>query len=302
MQHLTRCAAPHLLVVAILALTAGVSGADTQWPSLFRYTVSLSSDDTARYQVSAGFSGPIADYMSAKIEGWWIGGTEDNTSFVGDACVDFGHAPLYLAAGRKYTMFGPAGILVSPGLFGGELGVDINRWQLQAIAGTIAFTPGTGTTRFTHAGPRASSDESMTALRLAVPLTRHDARAPVVLAGSWLDVLDDTGTSLDLQIEALSWLTLFGEAADFGDEDAHVYGIRLSDAHLRDDGKAWILVFYNRDIPVGYVPAQAGACAYFEGQDGWVGAFYYQMNSQQAIGVYADNEDAIFTWFHSIPL
>lgn len=302
MQRITRSAVPHLLVIVVLILTAGVSCADTKWPSLFRYTVSLSSDDTARYQVSAGFSGPIADNMSAKIEGWWIGGTEDNRAFVGDAYVDFDRAPLYVAAGRKFTMFGPAGILVSPGLLGGELGVDINRWQLQAIAGTIAFTPGTGSTRFTYAGARAPSDESMTALRLAGPLTRPDASVPVVLGGNWLDVLDDSGTSLDLQVEALPWLTLFGEAADFGDENAHVYGVRLSDANLRDDGKAWILVFYNRDIPIGYVPAQVGACAYFEGQDGWVGAFYHQMNSQQAIGVYADNEDAIFTWFHSIPL
>lgn len=302
MHQFTRRAAPHLLVTALLVLTAGVSGADTKWPSLFRYTVSLSSDDTARYQVSAGFSGPIADYMGAKIEGWWIGGSEDNRAFVGDAYVDFDRAPLYLAAGRKHTMLGPAGILVSPGLLGGELGVDINRWQLQAIAGTTAFTPGTGTTRFTYGGARMPSDESLKAVRLAGPLTGPEASVPVVLGGNWLDVLDDTGTSLDLQIEALSWLTFFGEAADFGDEDALVYGIRLSDAHLRDDGKAWIFVFYNRDIPIGYVPAQVGACAYFEGQDGWVGAFYYQMNSQQAIGVYADNEDAIFTWFHSIPL
>ncbi len=302
MRQLIRRAAPYLLAVSLVILAAGASGADTHWPTLFRYTVSLSSDDSARYQLSADFSGPIADYMNAKVQGWWIGGTEDNRAFAGDAYVDFDRTPIYLAAGRKYTMFGPAGILVSPGLFGGELRVDINRWQLHAIAGTIAFTPGTGTTRFTYGGARTASDESMTAARLSCPLTGPDARMPVVLSGNWLDVLDDSGTSLDLQIEALSWLTLYGEGADFGDADASVYGVKLSDAHLRDDGRAWILVIYKRDIPVGYVPARAGACSYFEGQDGWVGGFYHQMNSQQAIGVYADREEAIFTWFHTVPL
>jgi hypothetical protein len=33
-----------------------------------------------------------------------------------------------------------------------------------------------------------------------------------------------------------------------------------------------------------------------------VGALYYQMDAQHAIGVYADQEDAILTWFHTIPL
>ncbi len=302
MERLTRCAAPYVLVTALLFLVAGAAGAETKWPSLFKYTVSLSSEDTARYQLSAGFSGPIADYMSAKIDGWWIGGTADNKAFVGDAYVDFNRSPIYLAGGRKYIPFGPAGVLVSPGLLGGELGLDINRWELRAIAGTIAFTPGTSTTRFTYAGTRVPSDEGMTAVRLAIPLTRPEARVPVTLGGNWLDVLDDTGTSVEVQIGLESWLSLYGEATDFGDENAHVYGVRLSDAHLRDDGKAWIFVFYNRDIPIGYVPAQVGACAYFEGQDGWVGALYYQMNAYQAIGVYADEEDGILTWFHTIPL
>ncbi len=302
MQRLRRSAAPHVLAIALLFLMASAAGAETKWPSLFKYTVSLSSEDAARYQLSADFSGPIADYMNAKIQGWWIGGTADNRAFVGDAYVDFNRSPIYLAGGRKYVPFGPAGLLVSPGLLGGELGLDINRWELRVIAGTIAFTPGTSATRFTYSGTRAPSDESMTAVRLAIPLTGPGATVPVTLAGNWLDVLDDTGTSVDAQIGVLPWLTLYGEAADFGDERAHVYGVRLSDAHLRDDGKAWILVLYERDIPIGYVPALVGACHFFEEQDGLVGALYYQMNAYQAIGVYADNKDGILTWFHTIPL
>ncbi len=142
----------------------------------------------------------------------------------------------------------------------------------------------------------------MTAVRLAVPLTTPGARVPVRLGGNWIDVLDDSGTSLDVEIGALSWLTIYGEAADYEDANAHIYGIRLSDAGLRDDGKAWILVYYHRNIDIGFVPAAVGASVYFEGQEGWAGGLYYQMSPRHAVGVYADNEDAILTWFGTIPL
>ncbi|HUU54300.1 MAG TPA: hypothetical protein VMY87_05205 [Armatimonadota bacterium] len=302
MLKLMRRAAAHLAVLAVVLLMATAACAQTKWPSLFKYTVSLSSEDTARYQLSAGLSGPIAENMSAKIDGWWIGGTEDNRAFVGDAYVDFDRSPIYLAAGRKYIVFGPAGVLVSPGLYGGELKLDISRWELHVISGSVAFTPGTGATRFTYAGNRAPSDESMTAVRLAVPLTSPEAAVPVKVGGNWIDILDESGTSVDVEIGALPWLTLYGEAADYDDSNAHVYGLRLSDAAMRDDGKAWILVYYHREIEVGFVPAQVGASAYFEGQDGWAGGLYYQMNTNHAIGIYADGEEAILTWFGTIPL
>jgi hypothetical protein len=124
----------------------------------------------------------------------------------------------------------------------------------------------------------------------------------VALGVNWVDLLDDDGASADISIGVNPWLTLYGEIAEFEDEDAYVFGARLSDANLRTDGRAWIFALYARDIDVGFVPAQIGASAYFEGQDGLVGALYYQMDSYRAIGVYADNEDAILTWFQTVPL
>jgi hypothetical protein len=302
MQKLTRRVAAYAAALGLMAALAGAARADTKWPTLMQYTLSLSSDDTARYQTSLGVSGPIGQYMTAKIDGWWIAGTAKDRAFVGDAYVDFNRSPIYAAAGRKYIVFGPAGVLVSPGLYGGQVRVDVKQWQAEVISGTIAFTPGTGTTRFTFAGNRAPSDESMTAARLAVTLTPAGAPVPVTLAGNWIDVLDDSGTSVDASIGVLRWLTLYGEAADFNDSNGSVYGVRLSDAGTRNDGKAWILVYYHRDIDVGFVPAIVGASAFFEGQTGWAGGLYYQMNPRSAIGVYGDNENAILTWFGSIPL
>lgn len=302
MHRFTRCTALFVFALVTLLLAVAGAGADTQWPSLFRYTLSLSSDETARYQTSASLSGPIAENMSAKVEGWWIGGEGDDRAFVGDAYLDFKRNPVYLAGGRKYTVFGPAGVLVSPGIFGGEVKFDTDGWTLQALAGTLQFTPGTGTTRFNFTGARAPSDESITAVRVARVLTPVGAAVPVKIGVNWVDVVDDTGTSVDAEIGALRWLTLYGEAADYDDANANLYGVRLSDAGMREDGRAWILVYYHRDIDVGFVPAAVGASSYFEGQSGWAGGLYYQMNSRNAIGVFSDDQDAILTWFGTIPL
>ena len=302
MRGFTRYAAPHIIALGVLLLAASAACAQTQWPSLFSYTLSLSTDDTARYQVSASLSGPLGENLGAKVQGWWIEGTGDDRAFVGDAYIDYSRDPVYVAVGRKYVIFGPAGVLVSPGFFGGEAQLNLDRFTIQAITGTLQFTPGTGTTRFTFAGSRVPSDEDITAARLALTLTAPAARVPVTLGANWIDVLDDTGTSADISVGLTEWLTLYGEAADYEDSNAHVYGIRLSDASMRTDGRAWILVYYHRDIEVGFVPAAVGASAHFEGQTGWAGGFYYQLDPQRGIGVYADRDDAILTWFQNFPL
>jgi hypothetical protein len=302
MSTLTRRAAPHVIALGLVLAAASAACAQTQWPSLFRYTLSLSSDETAAYQASASLSGRIGENYEAKIEGWWISGTEPTRDFLGDTYIAYDRSPWYLAGGRKYVVFGPAGgVLVSPGLEGGALEYDNGRYGVQVIGGELAFTPGTGETRFTYAGSRASSDEDFTAARVQALLTRPDAQAPVTVGVNWLDVLDDDGYSADIQVGVTPWLSLYGEAADFDDENGSVVGVSLSDAALRNDGRAWIFVIYYRDIDINYVPAQVGATSYFEGQDGLVGALYYQMDPNHAVGVYVDDLDAIITWFHNIP-
>jgi hypothetical protein len=267
-----------------------------------RYTISLSSAEGSRYQASLGFSGPIGENLGAKVEGWWIGGRGDDRAFFGDAYIDYTRKPLYLAGGRKFVMFGPVGVLVSPGIFGGQLKLELDRWDVQVLAGTLQFTPGTGTTRFNFTGARAPSDENVTAVRVGVPLTGADAAVPVKLGVNWIDVLDDTGSSVDVEIEANKCLTLFGEAADYDDNNGNAYGLRVSDAKTRSDERVWILVFYRRDIDIGFVPAAVGASVFFENQRGWAGGLYHQLDSRHAIGVFADGRDAIVTWFGTVPL
>ncbi len=305
MRKAMRCAAPYFAVLTVLALAAGAASAQAQWPNLVSYTLSLSTDETARYQTSLALSGPAGENMGLKLEGWWIGGKGDDRAFVGDAYLDYDKDVLYVAAGRKYVTFGPPGIpvgvLVSPGIAGGEVQLRAERVTLQAIAGTLQFTPGVGTTRFTFAGNRAPADEDIRAVRVAGQLTEANAAAPVTLGVNWVDVADETGTSIDASVGVTEWLTLYGEAADC-EGDANVYGLRLSDATMRTDGKATIFVWYHRDIDIGFVPAAVGATAFFEGQTGWVGALYHQFSPRRAIGIYVDNQEAILTWFGNHPL
>lgn len=303
MRMLTRCAAPYVIALAVVLLAATASAAETHWPSLFNYTISLSTDETARWQTGAALMGRISDDFGAKIQGWWtINTVGPDRSFAGDMYVDYNRAPLYLAVGRKYTAFGPAGLLVSPGFFGGELGLRFDRVTAQIVTGSLQFRPGTGTTRFTYTGNRVPLEESFSAARFAFVLTGPDADVPVTLGLNGIDVLDDTGSSVDASFAVTKWLTLYGEAASYDDEDAHAYGIRLSDAEMRSDGRAMIAVWYRRDVPVNFVPAAIGASSYFENMVGWAGGLYYQFNPNRAVGIFSDGEDAILTLFGNVPL
>ena len=136
---------------------------------------------------------------------------------------------------------------------------------------------------------------------MGIPAVVVRATVPVKLGVNWLDVLDDTGSSVDVEIGATKQVTLFGEAADF-ESNGNAYGVRWSDAATRADEKVWILVFYHRDIEIGFVPAAVGASVFFENQRGWAGGLYHQFNMRNAIGVFADSHDAILTWFTTVPL
>jgi hypothetical protein len=292
-----------LCLVALAVLLGTVAAcAQTRWPSALSYTIGLSSDESARIQTSAFLSGPLGGGFGAKIGGWWVTGGDDNRAFVADAYLDYQRQPLYLAAGRKFVPFGPAGVLVSPGVAGGELQLNYDRASVQVLTGTLAFTPVTGGTRFTFAGSRSPADENVSAGRVAVRLGEAPA-LPVTVGLNILGLLEDTGTSGDISIEAAQGLTLFGEAASFGDVDAHAYGIRYSDQYRQEDpSKVTILALYYRKVPIGFLPAAVGATQYFEDQTGWAGGLYHQLSPRQAWGLYADENDVILTLFGYLPL
>jgi hypothetical protein len=301
MQTTTRRAAPPLAALLVLVLAPGAAQAQAKWPRLAAYTLSLATDEAAAYQTSLSLSGPVGEDLRLKLQGWWLAGEADDRAFVGDAYLDYHNDLLRLAAGRKYVVLGPAGVLASPGIFGLELQLRAEPARFQAVVGTLQFLPGVGGTQFIHPGSRAPAHEGITALRLAGPLTGPDAVAPVTLGVNWIHVADESGSSLDASIFVSDWLTLYGEAADC-DGDAHAYGLRVSSARTRTDGAATAFVLYHRDIDPGFVPAVLGATSFLEGRKGWAGGLYHQLGPRRAIGVYADGDGAVITWFGSVRL
>jgi len=292
---------PYLVVLVLLALASGMAAA--QWPAAFDYTIGVTTEERSGIQLSGLLSGPISPEMSLKVGGWWVTRSSNNRAFVGDAYVDYTKAPLYLAVGRKYVPFGPAGVLVSPGISGGEAKLTYERVQIQAITGGLAFTPLTGGTRFTYSGNRAPSDENLTAGRVQIILTESGSDTPVVLGVNMLDILDDTGRSADISIAANKWLTLYGESAEYADVDASAYGIRISNEKtLTPPRLPTIAQFYHRKIPVGFVPAAVGASGYFENLNGWAGGLYQVLPHNYAVGLFADKENAILTLFGHVDL
>jgi len=292
---------PYLVVLAVLAMAASMAAA--QWPADFDYTIGVSTEEQSGVQMSGLLSGPISPEMSLKVGGWWVTRSSNNRAFVGDAYVDYTKAPLYVAVGRKFVPFGPAGVLVSPGIAGGEVRLTYERVQIQAITGNLAFTPLTGGTRFTYSGNRAPSDESLTAARVQFIVSESGSDTPVVLGINMLDILDDTGKSADISIAANKWLTLYGESAEYADVHASAYGFRISNEKTLTPPKLpTILAFYHRKIPVGFVPAAVGASGYFENLDGWAGGLYQALPHNYAVGVFADKENAILTLFGHVDL
>jgi hypothetical protein len=303
MMTSTRRGLPLVLGLALLLLATAAACAATQWPSALSYSVGVSSDETARAQMSAALSGALNENFGAKVGGWWVAGGDDNRAFVGDAYIDYRKDQLYLAGGRKFVPFGPAGVLVSPGITGGEVQLGSDRVSLQAIAGTLSFTPVTGGTRFTFAGNRGPADENITAGRVAFKLTEAGSATPAALGVNALRLLDETGWSGDLSVDLNKVWTVFGEAATFDDVNAHAYGIRWSDQSMQPDPTKYTMVtLYHRRVPIGFIPAMVGATQYFEGQEGLAGGVYHQFDSRYGLGLYADEDNAILTLFGYVPL
>lgn len=302
MRTLRRSVLPCLVTLVALAVVSGGAGA-TDWPATFDYTIGVATQHGAGLQLSGLLAGPIAPDMSLKFGGWWITRSTNNRSFVGDAYVDYTKDPLYLAVGRKYVPFGPAQLLVSPGITGAEAKLSYERVEVQAMAGNISFTPLTGVTRFTFGGALSPSDEDLVAARVQVLVTSPGADNPVKVGVNYLDVMDDTGSSADISIGVNDWLTLYGESAEYDDLKAHVWGFMISDEKTRGPGnRPTIIQIYHRKVPVCFVPAMVGASAYFEGQEGWAGGIYQGISDNYAIGLFADSNDAILTLFGHVDL
>ena len=294
------------VIIAVAGLGSGLAAAAD--PPALDLTLGVSTDDTAPIQTSAHLSGSLTDLVGYRIGGWLTTGSGDSHGFLGDAYLDFKGPGIYAAGGQKFVVFGPAGgVLVSPGIRGGELKVDLSRVRLQVISGRTEFTPVTG------GGPRISPgfplgtvrpEEDMTAARVEFTLTPLTALLPLRVGVNFLDTLDEEGFSGDAELPLLPKVTAFGEYARFDSVGAWAAGVRFNDLRkVFGTSRATSAMLLVRDIPDGYAPAAVGATQYFPNQDGLAGGIYHELRpAGMGIGIWGDDEDAIITLFKHVPL
>lgn len=302
------------ILVVVIVLTIGVSVVQSAGaapaPSALDVTLGVSSDDAGPIQMSASLSGGMMDEVGYKIGGWLVTGSGDSKSFLADAYLDYTRDEVYLAVGQKFVAFGPAwGLLVSPGLRGGEVKVELPRTTLQVISGRTEFTPVTGE------GPRwtpsplfpvgsVRPEEDLTAARVEFDLSPPFRALPLQVGVNGLRTIGETGVSGDLEIGLSRKLTLFGESAHFDGVHAWAAGLTLNElGPVFGTTRATSGVLIYRDVPDDYAPAVVGATAYFPAQQGLAGGIYHELvPARTALGVFADSENATLTLFRHIPL
>lgn len=282
-------------------------------PSALDLSLGVTTDENAPIQLGAFVYGDISDVIGYRVGGWLVTGSGDSHGFLADAYLDFKAPRVYVAGGQKFVVFGPAGgVLVSPGIRGGELKLDLPGVDLQVVTGRTQFTPVSG------AGPRFTPSqlfpegtvrpkEDMTAARAEFRLATAAGLIPVKAGVNLLDTLSDTGWSGDLEFPIFSMASLFGEYARFRGVDAWAAGLSLRDLRkaFRTERPTTAVIFY-RQIPSDYAPAVVGASQYFPAQRGLAGGLYHELSSRgeakTAVGVFADKNDAILTFFRHQPL
>ncbi len=303
-----------LIFVVVLALTMamsflGIAGAQGP-PQALDITFGVTTDEVGRFQTSASLSGGLTEAVGYKIGGWLVAGSGDTKTFLADAYLDFKQEKFYLAVGQKFVAFGPAGgLLVSPGILGGEASLQLPRATFQLVTGTTQFTPVTG------GGPRwtpspiyppgtVQSEEEMTAARVQFDLSSSSRPLPLKVGVNGLRILGETGLSGDAELGLSRGMKLYGESAHFDDVRAWVVGVALTElGPLFGTTRPTSAVLFYLDVPGDYAPAVAGATAYFPAQKGLAGGIYHELKTgRTGIGFFADSRDASLTLFRHIPL
>jgi hypothetical protein len=303
-----------LIFVVVLALTMamsllGIAGAQVP-PQALDLTFGVTTDDVGRYQMSAFLSGGLTEMVGYKIGGWLVAGSGDTETFLADAYLDYKRGNFYLAGGQKFVAFGPAGgLLVSPGIRGGEARWELPRTTFQVITGRTEFTPVTG------GGPRwtpspvfppgaVQANEEMTAARVQFDLSSPGRLLPLQVGVNGLRTLGETGFSGDAKIGLSRGLNLYGESAHFDGVHAWVVGVAFTElGRVFGTTRPTSGVLFYQDTPSDYAPAVVGATAYFPAQQGFAGGIYHELSpGRTGIGVFADSRDASLTLFRHIPL
>ncbi len=292
-----------VLVVALTIWCQSAFAERTAWPGGMDLSLSFASRKNARIVLAGEAYGTFKRTLTLKAGGWIANGSEGTKGFLANAYVGMDRPNYYIAAGQKFVVFGPAGLLVSPGARGAEVVLKGRPLTLQLLAGRTQFTPPTGTAgRFTpNTDPLFGErrlHRQMTAVRVEYDLPRAAQHTYLGLNGLWTD--SRGGASIDLESPAGAGKSFYAEVASFDGTTAQLGGVRFREfgRYLSTSRPTTLDIFW-RNLPEDYLPAQVGATQYYPRNGGVAAGFHHQLSALSAVGLYGDGRGVMMNFFRN---
>jgi hypothetical protein len=303
-----KATAPAVILILLALLVCGqLASADRGiWPTQIDFGIGVTSRSDSRLQVMAEGSGTAGEDLTLRIGGWLVHGDGSTTGHLSNAYVGLDKPNFYAAAGQKFVVFGPAGLMVSPGARGAEVVLKGSPISLQLLGGRTQFTPPTG-----HCGrttpnlePGFGEDrehKEFFAARVEYDLPRGVSHTYLGLNTLWAS--SRNGVSADVETPAGEGRTLYGEISSFDSDGAELVGMRFPDVgKYFDTTKETTLDVFWRRIPEDYYPSIAAASQYYADSYGLGVGLHHKMSSRSALGVYGDNRGVMVNFYRQFLL
>jgi len=290
-----------LFISAMILLSiSGAWAAAAKWPGGIDMSFGAASPANARWQFSGEGYGTIVHGLTLKVGGWVVNGSEGTRGFLSNAYACWDRPTYYIAGGQKFVVFGPAGLLVSPGARGGEIILKGTPITLQLLGGRTQFTPITGNAGRTTPNLDPLSAEhrlkrDFFAARAEYDLTRDGQHVFIGLNGLWM--LSRAGASLDAELPVGKDQLLYGEIASFDGDSAELGGIRFTDfrKHLGTKRETTLDVIW-KNVANEFAPGRYSATQYINGQSGISAGLSQKLSDVSSIGLYGDSQGVLLNF------
>jgi len=289
-----------LLAIA-LSCGRGLGSEGGGWPSGIDVSLALASRADARLQLAGEGYGPVGRDLTLRVGGWIATGSDGTRGVLNNAYVGMDRPRFYAAAGQKFVVFGPGGLLVSPGARGGEAVVKGRPISLQLLGGRTQFTPPAGAAgRFTpNSDPLFGEErrrEEFFAARTEYDLERGGKHTYFGLNALW--TTSRSGVSFDVETPLSEDRAFYAEVSSFDGTGAQLGGIRFKrfGKYLHTSRDTALDIFW-RNVPEDYIPAQVGATQYYPDQGGPAAVLYHRVSGLSALGIYGDSQGVTVNFF-----
>jgi hypothetical protein len=279
------------------AKAAAVKDQEEAWPVRVDTFIAFASRRNARLQLAAEGRGRLSHGLSLRVGGWLLSGTGSGVrgtrGYLGNAYVGMNRSKYYLAAGQKFVVFGPAGLMISPGMRGGEAVLKGQPITLQLLGGRTQFSPLAGTADRTtpNNDPVFGSKRprrDFTAMRAEYDFPRGDHHSYAGLSSLWMD--SKTGVSVDVETPFTNDRTFYAEVSSFNSVNAEVAGVRFNQfrRYLHTDRET-VLNVYWINVEDNYLPAEYGATQYYPSSTGLGVYLSHRLGQNSSLGLSGDS-------------